>query len=337
MNLFKSAGTLAIAAACLAPLPAAAAPRCEIDRPVVFAALDWDSAAFHTALARFVTETGYGCKTSTIPGSSIPLLNGMAHGDVDVTMEQWIGVLGEAWRKAEATGNVRIVGVAFDDATQGWYVPRYLVEGPDAPAPGLKSVADLPRYKDLFRDPEEPSKGRFYNGIAGWGAEIVNTRKLQAYGLDADYTNFRPGTGAALSSAIASAFKRKKPILFYYWGPTWVLGRYDSVMLEEPAYDEKIWEVLNSDKPVGKATAFPTMKVYTTANTRFIAQAPKLVAFLDKFRTSNAEASRALVRMRELGGTDAAETVAKQWLRDNPATWSAWMPADVAARVKAAL
>ena len=79
---------------------------------------------------------------------------------------------------------------------------------------------------------------------AGWGAEVINSKKLKAYGLEGEFTNFRPGTGAALSAAIASAYKRKKPVLYYYWGPTWVLGKYDGVMLEEPKYDEKVWDDL---------------------------------------------------------------------------------------------
>ncbi|MGE4527483.1 MAG: ABC transporter substrate-binding protein [Rhodospirillaceae bacterium] len=331
----------ALAATALAAAPGAAAqaaaPACEVDRPVVFAGLDWASAAFHNALARFIVEKGYGCKTSEIPGSSIPLLNGMVHGDIDITLEQWIGVLKEPWDKAKKTGKVKTIGVIFDDAVQGWFVPRYLVEGPKAAAKGLKSVSDLPKYKAVFKDPEEPDKGRFYNGIAGWGAELVNTKKLEAYKLEKDYTNFRPGTGAALDSAISSAFKRKKPILFYYWGPTWILGKYDVVMLQEPPYDEATWEEMGSAEHPTKATAYPLMKIYTTTNVDFAAKAPKLTVFFAKISTGNDLVSKALVVMRETGGTDAANVAAKDFLKQHPDLWKTWVPADVAARVAAAL
>lgn len=334
----KIAGVLALAATCAAPGSAqAAAPKCEVDRPVVFAGLDWESNAFHNAIARFITEKGYGCKTEAIPGSTIPLLNGMVRGDIDVTMEQWVGVLGDAWEKAKATGNVKVIGVTFDDAVQGWFVPRYLVEGKDAQAPGLQSVSDLPKYKELFRDPEEPGKGRFYNGIAGWGAEVINSKKLKAYNLEGDYTNFRPGTGAALSAAIASAYKRQKPILYYYWGPTWVLGKYDGVMLKEPAYDEATWKTFNAEKTPNKATAYPVMQVYTGANAKFAEQAPKLIAFLDKFETNSDLVSKALVQMRESKAKDPARAAAIDFLKTHPEMWTTWVPADVAKRVKAAL
>jgi glycine betaine/proline transport system substrate-binding protein len=199
-----------------APLASA----CEVDHAVVFAGLDWDSNAFHTALAQRIVRDGFGCKVDLIPGSTIPLHNGMARGDIHVMMEVWRSNTPPSWTEGVAAGKLAEVGVNFPDAVQGWFVPRYLVEGPKAPAAGLRSVADLPRFKALFRDPEEPSKGRFLNCIAGWECEVTNTKKLHAYGLADSYTNFRPGTGAALDAAILSALKRKRPVLFYYWGPT---------------------------------------------------------------------------------------------------------------------
>ncbi|MCB2777032.1 ABC transporter substrate-binding protein, partial [Listeria monocytogenes] len=73
-------------------------------------------------------------------------------------------------------------------ATEGWWVPEYLVKGDpqrgiEAKAPELRSVADLPRDKALFREPEEPAKGRFYNCPTGWTCESVNSQKLKAYRL----------------------------------------------------------------------------------------------------------------------------------------------------------
>ncbi|MCY7264904.1 glycine betaine ABC transporter substrate-binding protein, partial [Pseudomonas protegens] len=78
-------------------------------------------------------------------------------------------------------------------------------KGIAAKAPDLKSVDQLsdPKIVELFRDPEEPTKGRFLNCPSGWTCEGVNTAKLQAYKLDGNYVNFRPGTGTALDAAIA--------------------------------------------------------------------------------------------------------------------------------------
>jgi hypothetical protein len=93
-----------------------------------------------------------------------------------------------------------ILGPNFPAALEGWFVPRYLVEGPDAPAPDLRTPADLARYAELFADPEDPDKGRFYNCVAGWVCEEINTKKLEVYGLTDLYTNFRPGSGGAMAA-----------------------------------------------------------------------------------------------------------------------------------------
>ena len=310
----------------------APAQQCELDRPIMFAGLDWDSNAFHTGVASFIMQKGYGCKTDSIPGSTLPLLTGMARGDVDITMEIWKDNVTLAWNKAEKAGQVKDLGINFPDAIQGWFVPAYLQKA----NPGLKSVSDLPKFKKLFTDPEEPSKGRFYNCILGWGCEVVNTNKLKAYKLEEHYTNFRPGTGAALAAAIASNYKRNKPFVAYYWGPTWVLGQFDLVMLEEPPYNEHDWLELAKTKGNSAPVAYPVVKVTVGVNAKFYQAAPKLVEFLTKYNTSNKLVSQALAYMQQTKGASATDA-ALNFLRKRPDVWEKWVPADEAGRVKRAL
>ena len=329
-----------VAAAAMMGGTTAHAQRCEVDRPVVFAGLDWDSNAFHTALAQRILKTGYGCATDMVPGSTIPLINGMARGDIHVAMEIWSANTPPSWTAGVAAGKLVELGVNFPDATQGWFVPKYLVQGEGAPARGLKSVADLPRFKALFRDPEEPAKGRFLNCIAGWQCELFNTKKLHAYGLAEHYTNFRPGSGAALDAAVLSALKRKQPVLFYYWGPTWLLGQVgdELVMLEEPPYDAAKWQALADLKDPTQArvaTASPVVEVRIGASKGFVERAPQLRAFLERYRTSSRLVSEALAHMQ--GTKGSPDDAARQFLRTHGDVWEKWVPPDVAARVKAAL
>ena len=313
-----------------------------LGRPIVLAGLDWDSNSFNNGVAAYILENGYGCDTESIPGSTIPLLNGMIRGDIDVTMEMWIPNVKDAWDAAVKDGTVAAVGTSYPDATQAWYVPKYMVEGDDAPAAGLTSVSEMPQYKDLFEDPEEPGKGRFYNCILGWGCEVVNTKKLRAYGLTDAFTNFRPGTGGALASAIESAILREEPIFFYYWGPTWVLGKVGNqvVALEEPAYEEATWtelgemavEDVTSDTP---ATAYPTIPVSIAVNAEFQQEAPTVVEFLGKYSLNAQIISEALAYMQD--ETATADEAAEWWLRNNVDTWKSWLPEDVASKVRTSL
>lgn len=328
---------LLAAAALVAP---ASSDACEVDHPVVFAGLDWDSNAFHTAIAQRILRDGMGCRVDVVPGSTIPLFNAMARGDIHVMMEVWANNTPPSWTAGVAAGRLVEVGLNFPDAIQGWFVPKYLVQGDKAPAPGLKSVADLPRFKTLFRDAEEPDKGRFLNCIAGWQCELVNTKKLHAYGLADHYTNFRPGTGAALDAAILSALKRQRPVLFYYWGPTWLLGQIGEqvVMLDEPAYDAAKWKALGDvadPRAARDATAYPVVEVRIGAGKAFVDKAPQIRAFLERYRTSAQLVSAGLAFMQRTQGS--ADDAARHFLKTREDLWRGWVAPEVAARVKAAL
>lgn len=344
MNIYKRAGTcaaLGILASFTISTPASAQDAvCEIDRPVIFAGLDWDSNAVHTEIARFIMENGYGCRTDIIPGTTVPLLNGQIRGDIDVTMEMWRDNVRDIYDPAVAEGRAIDLGVNYPDAIQGWFVPNYTIEGDDAPAAGLKSVLDLPNYKEVFADPEEPGMGRFHNGVAGWGAEGVSTKKLYAYDLADDYVNFRAGSGAALVGAVEAALLRERPILFYYWGPTWLLGKIgDQVtMLDEPEFNQEIWDALQAEEnpeAVTAATAFPVIEVTISANPNFVEAAPQLVEFLKAYETTGDQVSRILAWMQDNNGT--AEEAALHFLKESSEQWKGWVPEDVAARVEAAL
>ena len=63
---------------------------------------------------------------------------------------------------------------------------------------------------------------------------------------------------------------------------------------------------------------------------------PALVRFLTNYETSNALVSEALAFMQEKEDSTSKDA-ALQFLRTNEDLWSGWVPADVAARVKAAL
>lgn len=316
------------------------AQSCEIDRPIVFGGLDWDSSAFHTEVARIILEEGYGCETDVIPGSTLPLITGVVRGDIDVLMEIWRDNLVEPWEKALESGEAVDLGINFPDAVQGWYVPRYMIEGDAARgiepvAPDLKSVFDLPRYAALFQDPEVPDKGRFYNCILGWQCELLNTAKLRAYGLDGHFTNFRPGASAALAAAIASSYQRGKPILSYYWGPTWVLGSYDLVRLEEPPYSEAAWRAFSEAPDTAPPTAYPDVEVAIGANSVFAEEAPQITAFLKAYETDNQLVSEALAFLQDNPDAEPRDA-AQAFLQSRPDIWHAWVPASVATRVSGA-
>ena len=308
--------------------------------PIHFGDITWESGSFITEVLRLIVEKGYGLPTDTLPGSTVSQEAALAKNDIQVIGEEWAG-RSPAWVKAESEGKVFGLGDTVKGATEGWWVPEFVIKGDAARgikplAPDLKSVADLPRYKDVFRDPEDPTRGRFLNSPTGWTSEIVNSQKIKAYGLTDSFVNFRTGSGAALDAEVASSIRRGKPVLFYYWSPTPLLGRFKLVKLEEPPFNAEAWKTLSDAKnpnPIG--TRSMPAKLAIGVSAPFKAQYPQLVSVFEKVDLPIDLLNGLLADMSEK--RTQPRQVALAFLKEQPQVWQQWVPAQVAAKVNAAL
>jgi glycine betaine/proline transport system substrate-binding protein len=308
-------------------------PAVAASKKLVLADVGWDSVQVHNRIAGFILKHGYGYEVEYMPGETIPLFAGLARGDIDINMEVWVANQREAYDKAIKAGQVVDLGSNFPDSWQGWLVPTYMIKGDPKrgikpTAPDLKSVNDLPKYWKLFKDPEDPSKGRFYNSVPGWECTKINTKKLKAYGVDKYYNDFITGSDAALNGSIAAAYKRSGSWLGYYWAPTWVLGKFDMTPIEEPSFDQQVW-----DK--NKGCEYPSVKVNIVVHKSLSKKAPDVVAFLKKYETTQAMANKFLAYMQEKKAKK--EDAAIWFLKNYQKVWHGWVPADVAKKVEAAL
>ena len=180
--------------------------------------------------------------------------------------------------------------------------------GIEAMAPDLKTVADLAMYAEVFKDPEEPSKGRFYNCIIGWQCELINNDKMATYGLEEHFTNFRPGASAALAASLAGAYEKGEAWLGYYWGPTWVLGSYDMVMIEEPAHSDDCW--VDGDR----GCSFPPSIVNVAVSTAFAdAASEEMIEFLRAYEVDQLLVSAMLAYMKRQRGRRPPTPHATSW------------------------
>ncbi|MCD6568204.1 MAG: ABC transporter substrate-binding protein [Dehalococcoidia bacterium] len=302
--------------------------------PIVFGDISWDSAQVHNRIAAFILENGYGYEPDYIPGDTAPLWMGLEKGDVDVIMESWTENILEIYNKAIDSGAAVDLGSNYPDSGQGWLVPTYMIKGDaergiEATAPDLKTVFDLPQYWELFKDPEVPTKGRFFNSIPGWQCTEINSIKLKTYGLDESFNDFLTGSGAALSGSMVSAYEKGEPWVGYYWEPTWILGKLDMTYLEEPPFDQSEWD----NKTYG--CAYSPVQVNIIVNTDFADSNPQVVEFLSNYETTTAMVNQVLSYMQE---NEASTNEAAIWfLQENEDLWTKWVSPEVAAKVKAAL
>ena len=330
-TILSSVAALISSSALLWAPSASAQTSCELDRPVLFGGMNWESNLVLVDVERFIIEHGYGCKTSVEPGETVAMLSALQRGDIDVVAEIWPEQLKYLWDKALASGNVEGVGHIFD-TTEGWYIPRYTQER----HPELKTAADLAKFAEVFKDPEDPSKGRIYGCPPGWTCANLNGNLLKALKLDGKYTMFAPGSGPAKKAAIMSAYKRKRDIVFYYWTPTPVVGSLDLVRLELPPFNEEAYACVTDPEcqnPV--PTELKAHKAITALNTDFTKQAPQLKTFLSNVNMPN-ETIAEILGWMENEGAEPRDT-ALYFLKKYPDVWKKWIPADAAERVQAAL
>ncbi len=308
----------------------AALPAC--DTPIKFGALTWESGQFTTGVLKYITESGYGCQVTEVPGAGPALETALSQNDIQIISEQWVG-RSPIMEQAIAQNKVAVIGDTLKGgATQGWYVPKYVLDE----NPGLRSYQDLPKYAELFKDPENPGKSRFMNCPSGWACEIFNTRLLKNTGLDSVFNNAHPGTGAALDAEIASAFEQHKPLLFYYWQPTGLMAKYDFAPLEFPAYQDTCWQdLLLADGSANCVSGFPVSPLGIAASTPFIDANPELADVFKKVQFTSDELNGAILEMSE--NKLSGEEQALVFLRDNPNVWQAWLSDEAATNLAAKL
>src|SRR5690606_26969851 len=107
---------------------------------------------------------------------------------------------------------------------------------------------------------------------------------------------------------ISRAFLRQEPILFYYWGPTAILGKFDAVQLDLGPVDTEVY-ACNTDpacEPAGK-TAYPSSPAIIGAAAWLATEAPAVAEYFSKVGLTNAQISELLVYGDE-NMADAAAT-----------------------------
>lgn len=288
---------------------------------VTMADASWDSILVHNRIVAFILENGFGgYRVDFIPGDTIPLFNGLAAGDIDINMESWHTNFPEAYEREYNAGRIVNLGENLPDGPQGWWVPRFMIEGDSARgiepmAPTLRSVADLRTYAELFPDRENPGMGQIIFPPPGWAAGQVSEEILEESGLTDIFTGFLPGSGTALAASMRGAYDRGEPWVGYYWEPTAIMYELDMVRLE--------------------GSEFPAAAVDILMNAESAERLPEVRDFLSRYSTTvdmNNEFLNVLANE-----VDNAEQAAEWFLRNREDVWTDWVSDEVAQNVRAAL
>jgi len=308
---------------------------CGTDRTIDIAEMTWPSAAALAHIHATILETGFGCDVEIVTGDTVPTSSSMlTRGTPAVAPELWTSAIEEPWAEGVAAGDVVKLSDAITDGTvEGWFIPRYVQEA----HPELTTAEAVIARPDLFADPEESDQGRLYSCPPGWACELSTTALFEAFDMEDTWNLFSPGSGGALDASIARAFTREEPILFYYWGPTAILGKYDAVQLDLGEAKPDVY-VCNTDpdcdEPAG-VTAYPSSPAIVGAATWLQEEAPTVAEYFTKVGLTNAEISELLVYGEE-NQADAAAT-AENFLKTKEDLWTSWVSPEVAEKIKSSL
>lgn len=329
----KIISLLLVALLLVGSLVACSSDNSESGGHIVFADAGWDSIKLHNAVAGLIVEELYGYTWEEVPGSSPVTHEGVLSGEIDIHMEEWTMNI-PTYDKDIETGSLQELGVNFDDNYQGFYVPRYVIEGDsqrdiDPMAPDLKTVEDLKDYPHIFTDEDDQNMGRVYGAIPGWDADELMYAKYEHYNLDENFVYFRPGSDAALSAALSNAYERGEAVVGYYWEPTWLMGKYDFVALEEPEANPDNFKEGKSAIPSTDTTIVASNKFYDDEANK------EVIEFLSNYKTSSALISKALGHIEDTG--DTYEEAAIWFLRENDYLLDDWLDEKDAEIIRSAL
>jgi glycine betaine/proline transport system substrate-binding protein len=269
----------------------------------------WTAAAIEAEILKTIAEENPDLGVSsvkTVPVEPATGWVGIERGDIDVMPE--INLPNQQELADKAKSSVNLVSKTYDGAIQGWFVPAYTVEGPDAPAAGLKSIDELNEYKDVFG-------GTLYDGAAGWITTQQNTKRIAAYDLDLKHSM---SSEAALLAQVVSDYEQEKPVLFFSYQPQWIFKKYDLVQLEEPTpYHEGCFT--GSENACG----IPTQEVWVAATKKLEEEAPKYYDVLKNFQLPLEEIDTLLNEVHETG--EKPSEAASKWIEANKSEVQGWL------------
>lgn len=304
---------------------------------VTVASMNWQSAEVLAAIDEFILSRGYGCEVEVVPGDTMPTLTSMMEkGQPDVAPEAWINAVRQPLDAAVAEGRLHYAARSLQDGgVEGWWIPQYIAQA----HPNIKTIDDALKHPELFPDQETKGKGAVHNCPSGWNCQITTGNAFKAWrAADKGFVLVDTGSAAGLDGSIAKAYERQQGWLGYYWAPTSILGKYAMVKLDAGVpHNKEAWETCNAKAECTDPAKndWARAEVFTVVTDRFRKEGGVAYDYLAQRGWDNTTVNALLAWMsdNQASGADGA----RHFLRTQEGVWQAWVPAEVASKIKAAL
>ncbi len=300
---------------------------------------NWNSLWLNNQIAGYIIEHGYGYNVIYHGTTEKEATEGLAKGTIDLQLESWdvanVIVRKEYTRMLEK-GDVFNLGVTFSNAGNYLIIPAWV-----AKQYNIRTVEDMKKHWRVFQNPDNPTKGIFYNGVDGWSITKLNEILLRGYGLDKFYDSVKFGHAESELKAFVKAQEEKKPVFGYYWQPSYLMGKYKWHILEEPTHDKAIWDALNKayheGKPIQKACAQPPENVVKYGSRGVVEDASEVADMVRKMDVGLNALHDTLIWGQDNNVKTDWSKPAIYYLKTYEDRWKNWVTAEAYTKIKISL
>ncbi|MCM2438764.1 hypothetical protein HGO34_03420 [Agrobacterium vitis] len=335
------ATVLAISMSCVPFLKDARAQT--IEKPITFYDGGWENIQISNAIAIYIVKHGFERDAVDVDSNVPKMQEAMQNGTMDVNLEMYNNLMAE-WVNAQvAAGSILELGQTYESASQGFYVPTYVIKGDPARdikaiAPDLKGVSDITRYAEAFRQANPNKEAMLVNCIPGWACREINLIKLATYGLDKELKSIEPTNENELNEIILKEYEAGRPFITYYWAPSAMPSMIDLTLVEEPPYDaacwasiEKILTPFQPGVPAERACAYETIPILKYVTKKMATENPDITSFLRTMFIGTQTMGELAAYMHQQKASP--EETALHFLKSYRGQWEKWVAESVETRV----
>ncbi len=291
---------------------------------IVIGVPNWPSVAMTADILKVVIEDNYGLEVELQNGTNPVVFEAMDGGSMHVHPEVWLpnqANLYQTYVEEKGTVSMNPNGVA---AFQGMCVTKGTAE-----RTGISAIADLtdPDIAANF-DQDGDGMGELWIGASGWASTNVEKVRAKSYGYDVTMNLLEMDETLAMAEVDAAVAKDEN-IVFFCYTPNHVFALHDLVILEEPAYDESKWTMIQptddpdwlekSSTPVAWDLAYLHIHYANSLNDSH----PEVASMLGSVKLDTDLVS-AMTYAIVVDKVDTAE-YAKQWVSDNADLVNSWL------------
>jgi glycine betaine/proline transport system substrate-binding protein len=304
---------------------AASGPEGQADRSAIRIAVNpWTGSAVNANVAKIVLERELGLKVQLVEIDEYAQFPALASGDIDASLEVWpSGHAADIARYIEGRrgGPLRDGGVVDGGKLGvvgdiGWWIPTYML----ARHPELATWRGIKGNEQLFRTAQSGGAGQFLGSdpsYTSYDREIIKSLGLNLKVVDS-------GSERATLSALDAAYKRRAPLLFYFWTPHWAQEKYDLTEVKLPPFDKQCEDAAKKHDGAGYDCDYAPDVLFKAFSLRLQDKSPEAYRFLSNFHYTNADQQQIAYQIDANGLTPAA--AAQRWVDQHRAVWQAWLP-----------